>query len=241
MGKLLEKEIAELRARGISLDSLTADEVEGLVHAVDRMARPFSAVNVETMGLPVRLGDGTTLYNLTIGATVWLDEFAAKWWDSGSKAYFWALVYALRFGRDKGAFEQMLDKEEAKRRIVDMAVRIHLTEDELLDGIEQALHSNGRDGSGDDAPAQQVDWGSMVRALELATGIPADEWVWNRSTDWCVREFHRNRSIIEGMKGGGVPRMKDELDRATNALARVRCGIVSRLAAEAEGKEAAGE
>ena len=225
-----DKEIAELKQRGISLNDLTGDEILALVHAVDRIHKPFRDANLEAVGMPVVLSDGTTLYNLTIGATVWLDEYAADWWNAKTKTYFWAMVYALAHGRDKDAFADMVEREAARKKIVKFALKVHVTEDELLGGIERAIHkTDAGEGRATQGVEQQTDWGEILRTLEVATGIPCEHWVWGRSADWCVMEYHKQTRFIEAMKGRSMPRMKDELDRAANNLARVRYGILKRL------------
>ncbi len=230
---LYEKEFAELKARGVSLDDLTAAEVVELVKAVERMGHPFRESNLEAAGYPTVLSDGTVLHNLTIGATVWLDEYASSWWSSGSKAYFWAMVYALVNGRSREAFcGEMLERTGARRRIVEMAIRIHATEDELLEGIAQAVHRTGDEKRGNEAAPTDTDWGELLRTLELATGIPAEEWVWGRSSDWCVREFSKHCRYMDMAKGVASPRMKGDLARAANALARIRSSIMRRLGKE---------
>lgn len=231
MSAHFEKEVAELRQRGITLDQLTADEVEELVLACKRMANPFSECNLEAVGMPVVLADGTTLYNLTIGASVWLDEFAFKWWGKQTKAYFWALVYALANGRTPESFSgEMTSPEKAKERIVKMAARIHITEDELLDGIYRAMHNRReRTENASGRIERGTDWGELIRTMEATTGIPSRYWAWECSSDWVVREYHKQRQFIKAMKGEREVRMKDELDYATNALARIRSSILGRL------------
>lgn len=233
MNVLLEKELAELGAKGITPNDLTADELFALVKGVERMQKPFRDANIELVGFPVILTDGTTLFNLTIGATVWLDEYAGEWWDTNTKTYFWAMVYALVHGRDRSAFEGMTDRETARSKIVKLALSIHVTEEELLEGIERAVH---RLGGGEKTIArieQDTDWSEIVRSLELHTGLPAEKWVWDKSADWCVKEYNKQRRYAEALKGGSSPRMKDELDFATSALARVRYTIMERLGKEA--------
>lgn len=230
MSVLFDKEVAELKAKGISLNDLTGEEVVALVHAVDRMKKPFREANLEAVGMPVVMADGTTLHNLTIGATVWLDEYAAEWWPSNTKTYFWAMVYALAHGRDRDAFASLTDRDAARKEITKFALKVHVTEEELLEGIERAVHKVDR-GTGKHLQGieQQTDWGEILRTLEATTGIPCERWVWDRSADWCVAEYHKQRRFMEAMKGRSLPRMRDELDGATNNLARVRFGILHRL------------
>ena len=235
MNLLFEKEVAELNQRGIGIAELTPDEIAELVHACDRMQNPYRDANLEAVGMPVVLSDGTTLFNLTIGATVWLDEYAGKWWSAKSKSYFWAMVYALANGRNRDAFTTLTDRDVAKSAIVKMALNTHVTEEELLQGIERAVHKR-ETGTGKhlQGTGQGSDWGEILRTLEATTGIPCEHWVWNRSADWCVQTYHRQNQFAEAMKGRSLPRMKDELDAATNNLAQVRFSILHRLGKDAQ-------
>lgn len=227
-----KKEIAELEAKGITLDELTGDEVAELVRACDNMHNPFKGANCELAGFPFILPDGNVLYRLTIGATVWLDEFAATWWKTGDKRYFWAMVYALGNARDKDAFHGLTDEKTARQRIVEYSTNFAVTEDELLEAIHELIPNHGEG----KVPTvmTDTDWGEIVRSLVVATGIDNDIWVWGRATDWVARAYNKHASYIAAVQGKRVDRMKDELDHATNRIARIRFAIINRL--EGAGK-----
>lgn len=228
-----KKEVAELEAMNIGIADLTADEIVALVKACERMAHPFSMFNAELAGFPHKLKCGTVLYRLTIGATVWLDEYAGKWWSEKTKSYFWALVYALGNARNPKAFETLTDKDIAHKAIAKYSLTIAATEDELLDAIAEMTSEKAERKTAE--VLSDADYCEIVRDLEVATGIAADEWVWNKSADWVVRAFNRHQNIIKQSAGEHTSRMKDELDHATNCLANIRINIVNRVKAEKEG------
>lgn len=238
MSVLLQAEIAKLSSQGVAAGDLLPGEMEALVHACDRMASPFSAVNVEAAGFPVRVSEGVTLWRLSVGAIVWLDEFAARWWGEGSEAFKWATVYAMRHGRDRGAFSGLVEEEAAYRAVRDDAVTVDCTEDEIAAAMGR-FHVGGAD-----APPPprggwraQTDWRALVQDLAARTGIDEQAWAWGRSAEECAAVFHRHCEFAAASGGARVPRMRDELDRATTHLARVEAGIVGRVkAARGEGQ-----
>ena len=234
MPLILGSELKKLKSLGVEPGDLLPSEIEALVHACDRMRQPFSAANAEAAGFPVRVSESVVLWRLTVGANVWLDEFAGRWWPSGSKAYAWAHIYAMRHAREKDAFLELDSEERAYKAIRADLLAIDCTEDEILAALERF--------PADDPPQRegesQTDWCSFVLALEARTGIPADEWTWHHSVHECSNAYHRLKEFAAAQGGSKAPRMKDELDRATTALARTVAGIVRRVKADREAAAA---
>lgn len=240
MGFRLDKELNELAAVGITVADLTSDEIEELVRACDRCANPYSDVNADLAGRPIRVTDKVAFWKPTIGACVWLDEYARMWWDERPTAYKWALVYALIHGRDPEAFVDLTDEKTAYERIRKTAMTLCVSKAEIDHGLDVALdiHRKEFDGRSPNV-GSSADWSHLVRRLETQTGIPASEWLWNRSADYAVRAYHDLRYFAKTVGGSKCQRMKDELDYALKKLAKVRKGIVYRVKAERKAKEAA--
>lgn len=248
---LFNKELANLKQVGVEITDLTGAEIVALVKAVENLRNPFTGVNLDVIGFPVVVA-GTPLWKLTVGATVWLAEFAKKWWlDRGmAKAYFWAMVHACVHAREQGAFTCLTDQKTAHDAITKTALRFAAVEAELVDAVNQCLESretqprslSKKKGAANDAPQQQVDWASIVARLEGQTGIPASEWCWNRSADYALRVHEDIRRFAQMAGGRDTERMRDEADMATSDLARLRADIKSRVekdrakAKEGEGK-----
>lgn len=239
-------EIDALRQKGITMNDLTGDEIEALVEAVARVRNPFTEVNADALRNPLYDRNGVVLYPLTIGAVVWLEEYARRWWGNSPKAYFWAIVFALIHSREKGVFEEYSKSEEsAYNAIKNEGLKLCVCEDELADAIDAALNfrrpDDGRRRENDEREAG-VDWAQIILTLEVNSGIPAEKWIWERSADYAVRAYKQLADKIQRMGGGKPPpRAKDELDHAMNALARVRAGIIERIEAErAASQEAEG-
>lgn len=232
MSVRLESEIAKLKSAGVSLADLTADEVAELVRACDRCDNPFGAVNAEAAGFPVKVRDGVSLWRLTAGAIVWLDEYAARWWGEDTAAYKWATVYAMRHARESGAFLPLTDEAEAYRAIRADLLTLNCTEEE----IDAALARFNDDG-GDKRrpPVTAPDWRALAAMVEARTGIKAEEWIWGRAALSLADSYNRLCQFAAAEGGAKPPRMKDELDKAIIRLARVVAGILARVAKAKEG------
>ena len=234
MSVRLESEIAKLKSAGVSLADLTAAEVAELVRACDRCDNPFGAVNAEAAGFPIKVRDGVSLWRLTAGAIVWLDEYAARWWGEDTAAYKWATVYAMRHARDAAAFHTLTDEADAYRAIRADLLTLNCTEEE----IDAALARFNDDG-GDKRrpPVTAPDWRALAAMVEARTGIRAEEWIWGRAALSLADSYNRLCQFAAAEGGAKPPRMKDELDKAIIRLARVVAGILARVAKAKERGE----
>ena len=234
---LFEKEITNLKQVGVEITDLSGAEIVALVKAVEKLRNPFSGVNLDVVGAPITVG-GVTLWKLTVGATVWLAEFARGWWlyRGKEKAYFWALVYACVNARRKGAFITLTDEKTAHEEITKMALKMAVYEDELAKAVNDCLEvreatapklNKGKEP--EDKPEIQTDWASIIARLEGQTGIPADEWCWNRSADYALRVHEDLQRFAKAAAGEKVAEMRDEADMATSALAKLRSQIKARV------------
>ena len=234
---LFEKEITNLKQVGVEITDLSGAEIVALVKAVEKLRNPFSGVNLDVVGAPITVG-GVTLWKLTVGATVWLAEFARNWWlyRGKEKAYFWALVYACVNARRKGAFITLTDEKTAHDAITKMALKMAVYEDELAKAVNDCLEvreatapklNKGKEP--EDKPEIQTDWASIIARLEGQTGIPADEWCWNRSADYALRVHEDLQRFAKAAAGEKVAEMRDEADMATSALAKLRSQIKARV------------
>lgn len=240
MSNKFKAEVYSLSQKGITFADFTPDEVEAFVRAIDRCDNPFSDVNAELCGIPIYVCEGVWFWKTTVGASVWLDQYAKKWWlDTGQKkAYFWAIVYALMHARDKGAFTDMTDETTAYERIKRDALRLVVHEDEITAAVDYALSlsdAEPKENKKNREKAQQ-NWAEVVARLEVQSGVKADDWLWGRSLDYTKRAYIDLSRMAQAAGRGGVKtaRMLDELDRAESAFARLKAGIVSRILSERE-------
>ena len=239
MNLRLQQELNDLRARFGSLDRLTADELEELVDCCRRADHPFAEKAKALLDAPAATLRGVPFYPLTVGASIWLDEYAEKWWGDDNNRYFWALVYALVHARARAAFACLTSEDSARRAIRRMALHFVFSRRALEEAVDKALGRSGNDAPDTREPdaaereAAMTDWSAMVARLEVESGIVRDDWLWGRSAEYTVRAYHELHVFAARASGGDDRRrMFDELDRAINALARLKKRIKERLANE---------
>jgi hypothetical protein len=199
--------------------------------ACDRVDHPYKGRNLDLIGKPVVNGN-LTLYKLTVGASVWLDECAEKWWGNDTGEYFWALVYALSHGRIKGAFDELLQKDKAEGIIRRWSKSINITREEVDEAVSEVLEI-GRDlqSTKDKQKAQiqqpqDIDWASLIQELEIATGVPAHEWLYGKSAEYTLRAYAKHREILI-LTAGGSSGATDELDASITQLALTKKQILT--------------
>lgn len=218
-------ECADLEARVGS--SLSASEHVKLWLACDRVDYPYKGRNLDLIGSPVSNGP-LTLHKMTVAASIWLDECAEKWWDTSSGAYFWALVYALAHGRNKGGFDALLSKESAEGIIKSWARRLTLTREEVEEAANTILEV-GRDIENEKvdtgAPTPDIDWSGLIQELEVTTGVSASEWLYGKSAEYTLKAYSKHRDILI-LTAGGKPDSIDDLDSAITQLARTKKQIL---------------
>lgn len=244
MSLIFQAELDKLASQGVALHDMTPGEVEALVHACDRMASPFSDVNADAVGIPIRAG-GVYFWRLTIGATLWLDEYARRWWDDKPRRYEWALVYASIHARDKGAFSALTDEAVAEEAVKKQALELVVNSEEVIEALYRVLGISGdpdmEERRGPPRPTPQTNWAEVLARLESQSGIPNAVWAWERSSDYALKCYVDMTHFAAATGGARLPRMKDERDRATTALARLTARIVARVRADRAAKEESAE
>ena len=129
-----------------------------------------------------------------------------------------------------------------------MALKMAVYEDELAKAVNDCLEvreatapklNKGKEP--EDKPEIQTDWASIIARLEGQTGIPADEWCWNRSADYALRVHEDLQRFAKAAAGEKVAEMRDEADMATSALAKLRSQIKARVEKAKADQEAVGK
>lgn len=219
--------------RGISIADFTADELAEFVAAADRVANPFADVNADAVGLPVKVCEGVYFWRLTVGASVWLDTYAEKWWPTTSERYRLALVYALVHAREKEAFLELDTEKKAAKAIRATMAKIMATPKEIYLALDivLGLKVDAREKKSEIAAAAK-DWAAMIRRLETQSGIKADEWLWGKSANYAIKAYLDLHTFARAYSGCKPERMRDELDAAQEALNRIAVKVMRRVKAE---------
>lgn len=233
----LKNEIARLRSKGVRLDDLTPEELVEFIHAVERCDNPYSRVNADAIGIPVEVCDGVYFWRLSIGAIVWLEEFAGKWFADRPEANFWATAYACHHSREKEAFIKLTTEEAAYEAIRDDILQLPCTADEVTRAVNICLDI--------DIPQRPIKkvcearnaWEAIIRRLEVGSGIKRDEWLYGCSYEYAIEAHADLIELGKALNGGGGKHSRDQLDKAVEALEIVKVRIVKRVTAE-KAKEA---
>lgn len=243
------KALAGLRQGGVDVRDMTPDELYALAEASRRCADPFTAVNAELAGHPVRVSEGVWFWPPTVGATIWLREFAARWWRPGTERWLWAQAYALRHGREREAFAALTVRWRAEAAVLRCALTLPVRGGELSAAMMRAFgtdpHTAGlRDRPRPSGGSALRDFSALVARLEAVSGIPRETWLWERSLDYVLKAYGELHDFAEAAQGrAGGAKMRDELDEEMEALKRTEAAILRRVrgSAEREGQKHDGD
>lgn len=220
-------QLTELRERwGIEP---AAEEVLWIVEACRRVAQPTDSVGA-LCGFPRRVGNSNAwLWPLTIGACVWLQEYAYTWWRDQDEQETLALVFAHAHARRAEVFRELLVESAAKSRVFTWALGLGLCWSEMHAALDE-LHpapppaDKKREPPGGEG---DPDWLTLVLDIEAATGIHADTWLWERSVADTLATWQQARAQIQAQAGVAAKRgALDPLNKALRDLAFVKSEII---------------
>ena len=242
MSLRLQGVLQDFRDQGITAADMTADELEVLVHAVERVNNPYSDINADLCEQPVKVCKGLYLWPLTAGAYMWLEEYASAWWRKGTAMYHWAQAYALYHARDPEAFTNLTDKWTARRAIVKTMLRFtcHRAELTVAKNLCYGIRQHDvKDKRPADAPDEQAtDFAHLAAMLEVESGISAKSWLFGKSLATMAKTYRRMKSLKNAFGGAdGAEKMTFELNDALANLARVKSMIFERITAERAKRE----
>jgi len=231
----LQMELDDLRNRyGVTLDAITADELIGLVDCCRRIENPYGDIGESLSELPVAKVGGACFYQLTVGASIWLDEYAAKWWGNDDTCYFWALVFAMVHAHERDTFAALTDRCDARMAILKTCLRFTFSKAAVEKAVDRALGRVTDQPEKSGADNAQTDWVAFLARLETQTGIRKEEWLWGRSASYTIRAYQDLHKFASSYSANGSKvRVFDAMDRAINALARLKKSIKDRLEKEA--------
>lgn len=221
---LAQQHLSELKKRwGVEP---TVEEAIWIVRLCERVMCPCEGERSDLCGIPVRAGiSDVYLWPLTIGAAVWYQDYAAKWWADNQERMTMALGFALANGRDKSLMRAAsLGRESSEKVIKDWAVSLTCTREELEAAFDEILPPSKP--SGEPNPPK-IDWEQIVGEIEAISGIACDHWLWDMSKEATLRAWHRARSV-QIARGGGTPgtSVLDPLNVALQELAEAKASII---------------
>ena len=223
---LAESHLADLRRRGI--EPTLAEQI-WVVDLCRRVVCPFDSERADLIGAPVRVG-GATLWRLTIGAGVWLQDCAFRWWAGDDTRLGMAVAWALAHSRDRDAITAAAagGAAAAAKTIKAWAMELTCTREELDAAIDELMPSAASAPAAPAGEGAQTDWQAVALDLAVLTGIPVESWVWASSRDQTLRAYARAKAALIARSGGGYdPREPLEpLSRALQDVAMAKGMIV---------------
>lgn len=224
---LAESHLADLRQRGI--DPTLAEQM-WVVALCGMVVNPFDSERADLIGAPVRVG-GATLWRLTIGASVWLQDCAFRWWAGDEGRLGMAVAWALAHSRNRDAITAAAASgaADAAKTIKAWALTLTCTRDELDAAMDELMPPAPQSHPGEASEGNQADWQAVALDISVLTGIPIDAWVWECSKDQTLRAYARAKAALIARAGGGYdPRETlDPLSRALQDVARAKAEIVA--------------
>ena len=238
----LKSVLQDFRDIGITAADMTADELEALVHACERVNNPYSDINADLCETPVQVCKGIYLWPLTAGAFLWLEEYAETWWKKGTAMYRWAQIYALAHARDPNAFAPLTDKWSARKAIVRTMLRYtcHRAELTVAKNRCYGVHTyDVRENRPASVPDEQAtELAHFAALLEVESGISAKTWLFGHSLENMVKTYRRMAAIKAAFGGAeAAEKMTFELNDALANLANVKSMIIGRINAERAKRE----
>lgn len=236
--QLLEAEAADFADLGFRL---SGTETVRLYEACRAVCEPEDCnVRLDLLGIPEAVG-GTSvrLWSLSIAAGCWLEEYAAVWWPGSSLHYFYALAFAMANSRSD-VFRTLTDPEMARKEIVRFALGLSAHASELEAAVDRVLGNPSgavRKGGSTEPSKMSSRWLSLIGELEVASGIPADDWLFRKSASVVFAIWSRQMQIRIAL-AGGKPEARDALAEAIESLARIKKELIDRKRREAAKKEA---
>lgn len=235
MNARLQSTLDDMRdALGITASDLTSDELTALVFACDRVDHPYHAINAELCERPIYVAKGIYFWPLTAGAAVWLSEYAAAWWGKSSVMYRYAQVFALMNARNADAFVRLTDRAKARHAVLRAALTLCCHAGEVTRAMNLAYGVDAHEAPKGDKRVKEKaeeDFAALVARLEVASGIPAKDWLWGRSIVSMMKSYVELTELSIAALGKHEE-SHIELDEAVENLARVCAAISKRVKAK---------
>ncbi len=144
----------------------TPRESVWLHHLCERCVRP-DAHDVNPWLPPAVTLGSLRLWPLTVQARIWLEEHAAKFFQAGGDMDALSVAYAMAFGKNPGAFDELTDRKSASSKIQWWAARLPLTIAQVREALTRWISGGGSveiDSPNMGTPAP-LDWGTALSAL----------------------------------------------------------------------------
>jgi len=143
----------------------------------------------------IKIGRNLYLQPLTIGATIWLERYAAKWFANNPRKDLWSVAFAMANSDNKKLITGLTDRQTAWRTIRKFMFRnFFISETKLLKAVNSLLAETNYDYVTINENEYKVDatgWGVIVSTLSSKYGIHPINLLWNYSIQ-SITELIKN-------------------------------------------------
>jgi len=128
---------------------------------------------------------GIRLRPLSLGAYMWVEKKAFKWFDAERQS-FWcnlALAYAMSYSRSPIHLKRIRDAASCKSALNAWLQACGCTYKELVEAIERILHTQQTGRDSEEKPSKGNEYGPVIALLCNEYGRDPDYWIWSVSMD----------------------------------------------------------
>lgn len=211
----------------------TLEESIWIVDLCKEVLQPAGQCDLDLIGQPIQAGASDVwLWPFTIGASIWLERCAARWFGDDEMLWLMAEVYTLVHARDREAFTAMRTREQALAKMREWELTLNCTWQELIAAMREVytqLEIGDEEQQAPDAQkggrAGDKSWTAIVARLEAVTGIKAEYWLWEVSLQATRKRLELAESYQIAMGGGKITE-DDPIGRALKNLGLAKGAIV---------------
>lgn len=210
----------------------TLEESIWIVDLCKEVLQPAGQCDLDLIGQPIQAGASDVwLWPFTIGASIWLERCAAKWFGDDEMLWLMAEVYTLAHARDREAFAAMRTRELALVKMREWELTLNCTWRELIAAMKVVYQQLDVDDDEKKANVKkggkkgESSWTMIVSRLEAVTGLKAEYWLWEVSLQATRSRLELAESYQIAMGGGPVTE-DDPIGRALKNLAQAKGEIV---------------
>lgn len=169
---LFDRSARDVEAAG---HRLTPREAVWLHAAVVKVTQEGDASPRDWMPQGINVG-GITLRELSIGAHIWLNEYAGRWWEGDRFLDTGSVAFASVHGQTPGYLARLTDRRTAERRVYALLLRVTCPVEKLRAELRRILRID--DVLTVELPSQfkrlavdPSEWGSVIAAISAHYGL----------------------------------------------------------------------
>lgn len=219
---LFDKTVASLTEKGVAPSPMQSVWLYDLCRDV---VMPDRNEVCAWLPAPVTLGC-LSLYPMTVQSHLWLDDYAARWWEEDDIMDVLATAWASVHARREGVFARMTSRAHATARLASWGVLLPYTLDQLREALRRLLGDQGGVNIPSPiepkAPADPLQWGEVLaRAANTMHVAPSDVLLMDMET---VSDVMRAAARDDGRSPETAPAKTRALEALRLAVKQIEDG-----------------